>query len=59
MIAAPKPNNRFNSEIAKLPLFDRDSSKVIGFVTAYNLYIRIKIREIIVKEQIQWILTNI
>ena len=38
--------------MAKLLLFDRDPG-VVGFVMIYELYIRIRIREKIVKKQMQ------
>ena len=45
--------------MAKSQVFDRTSSKVLEFVTAYRLYIRMKIRETTVEEQIQWILSYV
>ena len=48
------PRYGFQPKIAKLPLFDRDPGKVVGFVTAYKLYIRMRMRKKIVKEQIHW-----
>ena len=56
--AAPRPSNRFNTEVAKQLLFDREASKIAGFITACILYIRIRIRKIVVvvEKQIQWIL---
>ena len=33
-------------------VFDGTTSKISGFVTAYKLYIRMKIREVVVKKQI-------
>ena len=38
-------------------MFDGSSEKVPGFVTACKLYIRMKMREVVVEEQIQWILS--
>ena len=42
--------------MVKPQVFNKTSSQVSGFVIAYRLYIRIKMREAVVKEQIQWIL---
>lgn len=54
-IVALKSNTEFNVEIAKPPIFDRNTSKVVGFVIACKLYInmRMRIRKVSVKEQIQ------
>ena len=57
-ITIPRPNIRFNSKIAKLPTFDEDTNKVTGFVTVYKLYIRIRIKKILVKKQCQYIYTE-
>ena len=51
-----RPNTRFNSKMAKPFTFNRDVSKVVSFVIACKLYIRIRMREILIEEQIQWVL---
>jgi len=37
-------------EVARPQIFDGSSEKVLDFVTAYKLYIRIKMKEVIVEE---------
>jgi len=46
-------------EVAKLPIFNRETERVGGFITACRLYLRMNIREAMVEEQIQWILLYI
>ena len=46
-----------NIEIAKLPVFSRETSKIEQFITACRLYLRIRIREATVEKQIQYILS--
>ena len=48
-----------NVEVAKPPVFNREGEKFGGFITAYRLCLRIKMRKIIVEEQIQWILSYV
>ena len=43
-------------KVAKLAIFNGEAGKVGGFVIACRLYLRIKMREATVKEQVQWIL---
>lgn len=50
--AAPRPRYGFQLKVSKLLLFNRDPKKVVGFVTAYKLYIRIRMREEMIEEQI-------
>jgi len=51
-IVALKFNIGFNIKITKLFIFDRDFSKIVEFIMAYRLYIRIRMREIAVEKQI-------
>jgi len=46
---APRLGYGFKLEMAKPPLFDRDPEKVVGFMTECKLYIRIRMRERLVK----------
>ena len=44
------------TEVARLQAFDSTPLKVSRFLSVYKLYIKIQLREALVKEQIQWIL---
>jgi len=45
-------NTGFNIEVAKLQVFDGIAEKVLGFSTVCKLFIRMRMRNNIVKEQI-------
>ena len=40
------------AEVAKLQIFDGITARVAGFITAYKLYIRMRMREEMVERQI-------
>ena len=46
-------------KVAKSPVFNGEAGRVGGFITAYRLYLRMKMREAMVKEQVQWILSHV
>ena len=47
-----QPNTESNINIAKLLMFNRKANKILGFLMAYRLFIRMKMRNKLVKEQI-------
>ena len=48
-----EPNTTSNIKVSKLPTFNENTSRVSDFITVYGLYIRMKMRDVTVKEQVQ------
>ena len=48
-----------STEVAKPQVFDETPSKILEFVMVCKLYIRMKMRGMVVEEQIQWIFSYI
>ena len=46
-------------KVTKPAIFNREAGKVGGFVTVYRLYLKIKMREVMVEEQVFWILSHV
>jgi len=53
------PNMGPHMEVAKLAIFNGEAGKVGGFVIAYRLYLRMKMREATVEKQVQWVLSYV
>ena len=51
--ATEGPNIRSNVEVTKPLVFNREARKIGGSITVCKLYLRIRIREVSVEEQIQ------
>ena len=46
-------------EVAKPAIFNGETGKIGGFMTAYRLYLRMKMREAMVEEQVFWVLSHV
>jgi len=46
-------------EVAKPAIFNGETGKVGGFVTACRLYLKMKMREATVEEQVFWVLSHV
>jgi len=45
--------------VARLQIFNRKAGKVLEFLIACRLYIKIRMREATIEEQIQWVLLHV
>jgi len=52
-------NMRPHVEVAKPAIFNGEAGKVGGFVTTCRLYLKMKMREVTVEEQVFWILSYV
>jgi len=49
---ASRLNTGSNIEVTMLQMFNKETGKILGFLIVCRLYIRIKIRDISVEEQV-------
>ena len=53
------PNTGAYMKVAKLAIFNGEAGKVGGFITVCRLYLKMRLRETTVEEQVQWILSYV
>jgi len=58
-VVVPRPNTESNTEVAKLQVFDGTARKFLRFLMLCKLFIRIKMKEDAMEDQIHWILLYI
>ena len=58
-VVISRPNIGSNVEVARPQIFNREAGKVLEFLTVCRLYIRMRMREVIIEEQIQWVLSYV
>ena len=46
-------------EVATPQVFDGTSAKVLEFITVCKLYIKMRMREVLLEKQIQWVLSYV
>ena len=56
---AAEVNRGHQIEVAKPAIFSGKAGKVGGFIMVCRLYLRMKIREAMVEEQVQWVLSYV
>jgi len=52
-------NTGSQMEVAKLAIFNGETGRIEGFVIICRLYLRIKMKEVTVEEQVQWVFSYI
>jgi len=52
VVEVSRPNIKLNIDIAKLLIFNGNTSKVLEFLMACKFYVRMKMKDILVEEQI-------
>ena len=48
----PEPSTGSNMKVTRLPMFNEEASKMSEFLKTYKLYIRMKMRKILVEKQV-------